>query len=256
VGKLLILAPAAIASVAASRGAGAGNLLSPSPKEVWQDSAAGSPATLDLDLGELTGVDTVFLGHVTPPAAGSSWTITGGVTGYAELTLKAAGALRAVDAAGRVPATSHALWTGPAAAVRYLRISVTQPAGEAPLAAGVVMAGAAFVPIFNQEWGAGRRPIDLSSVTQLPDGGFAVVEGARKRAYAWTLGDLSSAEVDRLDAMFEDRGESRPVLVVEDPAATVGQRNRIHYGLFRGLRAFERRNPAQTRWEMSMEEWA
>ncbi len=254
-GKLLILAPLGIAAIAVSRGSGGTNLATPSPREVWLDSAVGSAATLDIDLGALGSVNTVFLGHVTPPAAGATWTISGGVAGYAETVLKAAGALRAVDSAGQAPLTSHALWNGATAAIRYLRISVTQPAGQTPLAIGNVMAGLAFRPALGHEWGAGRRLIDTASVSALSDGGFAIVEGVRKRAYSWTFGDLSSAEVDVLDEMQGDRGESRPILVVEDPDATVGQLKRIHYGKFTSLRAFERRNPAQTRWEMSMEEW-
>jgi hypothetical protein len=97
--------------------------------------------------------------------------------------------------------------------------------------------------------------IDSGTVAQLPDGGFATVEGARKRSFGWTLGDLSPAEADELEELLLDHGETIPLLVVEDPAATTGQRNRIHYGLFTGLRAYERRNPAQTRWEFLFEEW-
>lgn len=252
--NILILAPATIAAIAVSRGTGVANLLTPSPKEVWLDSAVGSVANIDIDLGAVIPVDTVLLGHVIPPSSTATWTITGGAASYTTTTLKASGLLRAVDAA-EAPAMSHGFWTGASASIRYLRLAVTQSAGAAALSAGVVLAGAKFQPTRNQEWGAGRRVIDSGSVSPLPDGGFAVIEGARKGSYAWTLGDLTLAEVDVLYALQLDRGESKPVLVVEDPDATTGQRNRIHYGLLRSLRAFERRNPAQTRWEFSMEEW-
>lgn len=253
--NLLMLAPTPIILVSASSGSGASNLLTPSPKEVWADTATGT-ASFSIDFGATVTLDTLFLGHILPPAAGATWVCYGGIAGAFEINVFNTLPLRAVDSAGQFPAMSHALWRGSPVNVRYLSLQITQPAGSPTLTAGVLMAGKAFVPLLNQEWGAGRRVIDTGSVSPLVDGGFAVVEGARKAGYAWTLGDLSSAEVDTLYALQLDRGESRPLLVVEDPAATTGQRNRIHYGLLRSLRAFERRNPVQTRWELSMEEWA
>ena len=254
-GNILILSPSPVSAVAASRGTGAANLLKDDPKEVWADSAVSTAANIDVDLGSVTSIDTVFLGYVTPPAAGASWTITGGAAGYTDTVVKAGGALRAIDSTGQSPALSHAFWHGAAVNVRYLRLAVTQPAGSAALTAGVVMAGAAFVPVWNNEWGGGRRVIDSSAVTGLPSGGFAIVDGARKGSYTWTLGDLTEAEVDTLYAMQLDRGASKPLLVVEDPGATTGQRNRIHYGLLTSLQQFERRNAKQTKWAFSLEEW-
>ena len=109
--------------------------------------------------------------------------------------------------------------------MRYIRISVTQPAGNAVLSAGVVMVGAAWRPTFNMELGHGRRVIDTGSATSLADGGFATVDGARKRQFNWTLGDLSIAETDALEELALKHGQTLPLLVVEDPAATVGQFN-------------------------------
>lgn len=253
--NILILKPTPISAIAASRGAIAANLLTSDPKEVWVDTADGSVVNIDIDFGVAVPIDTVFLGFVSPPAAGAVWTITGGVAAYTTLTLKASGALRSIDATGQSPTLSHAFWAGTSQTVRYLRLALTQTASAGALNAGIVMAGKAFTPTYNKEWGAGRRVIDTGSATGLPSGGFATVEGARKRAYAWTLGDLSTDEIDALEAIALDRGETLPVLVVEDPAATTGQRNRIHYGLFQGLRQFDRRNVKQTRWEFLIEEW-
>lgn len=254
-GNILILSPQPISAIAASRGTGIANLLTPDPKEVWLDSAVGTAANIDIDMGSVVAVDTVLLGHVSPPAGGASWAITGGAAGYTDQVIKADGALRAIDSAGLSPTMSHGFWHGTQAYVRYLRLAITQPAGSEPLSAGVVMAGSAFLPTYNKEWGAGRRVIDTGSVTSLPSGGFAIVEGARKGGYSWTLGDLTDAEVDVLYAYQLSRGETRPFLVVEDPAATTGQRYRIHYGLLTSLRPYERRNPKQTRWEFTVEEW-
>lgn len=253
--NILLLSPLPIAAIAASRGSGVANLLTRSPKEVWADSAVATAATIDIDLGAPVSIDTVHLGAVSPPGAAASWTITGGTSGYADAVIKAAGPLRAVDTATRAPARTHALWTGSAVTVRYLRLSLTQPTGLAPLRAGTVMVGRAWRPAFNMEFGAGRRVIDTGTVAVLPDGGFATIDGARKREFGWTLGDLSVAETDALEELLLDHGESVPLLVVEDPAATTGQAARIHYGLFVGLTAFDRANPAQTKWQFKFEEW-
>lgn len=253
--NILILSPAKIAAIATSRGTGDQNLLTPHPKEVWVDNAVGSAATISIDLGAARAVDTIFLGHVLPPAAGATWSITGGVAGYAETTIAATAPLRVPDVAGRFPALSHAFWRGASVTIRYVRISVTQPAGSAPLSIGVVQLGRAFVPTFNKEWGAGRRPIDTGTVTPVSDGGFAVVEGVRKSAYYWTLGDLGDAELAQLNELALDRGSSRPLVVAEDPAITTGLRRRLHYGLFGQFKQFERQTPGRTRWELSIEEW-
>ena len=252
--NVLILPVQPIAAIAASRGTGAANLATPDPKEVWKDSASGSAANIDIDLGAVRTVDTVFLGHVLAPLAGTTWAIDGGVSDYGTV-IKPSGALRVADAADQVPAMSHALWRGDPVELRYLRIWLGHPSGNPPLSAGVVMAGAAFVPTWNKEWGAGRRVIDMSSVTPLPGGGFAIGRSARKGAYSFSLGDLTDAETDTLYALQLELGESAPVLVVEDPEESVGLRGRIHYSKFVSLRAYERRNPAQTRWDLSVEEW-
>lgn len=244
-----------IAAISASRGSGVANLLTRSPKEVWADSASGSDVNIDLDLGATMAIDTIYLGYVSPPAAGATWSIIGGVGSPYEQMVKASGALRAVDTASRAPARTHALWTGGVVNVRYLHLTVSQPAGSPALSAGIVMVGRAWRPQFNMEFGAGRRVIDTGTVAALPDGGFGTMEGARKREFNMTLGDLSRNEADALEELLLDHGESIPLVLVEDPDATTGQRARIHYGLFVGLKAFERKNAAQTSWQLTFEEW-
>ena len=253
--NILILAPLAISAVATTRGSGAANLMTPDPKEVWVDSASGGAVQVDIDLGSVQSIDTVFLGHLLNAASAATWQITGGVAGYTQTVLLAASPLRAVDSTTGPSQLSHAFWTGVAAMLRYLRITLTLPAGSAPLSAGVLCIGKAFVPTFNKEWGAGRGVLDSSSVTALPSGGYAIVEGARKGSYTFTLGDLAQAEVDQLYEIQMACGESRPVLVVEDPARSVGQVHRMHYGIFRSLRKYERRSVNRTRWELNIDQW-
>jgi hypothetical protein len=244
-----------IPAIVASRGSGAANLLSADPKEVWADSAVGSAATIDIDLGGVHPLNSVFLGYIHGADPAASWTITGGVAAYAEMVLKAAGPLRVPDVAGELLAISHGLWFGADASVRYLRLSITQPEGSPALMAGVLLVGHAFQPDFNREWGSGRRPIDTGTATPLPGGGFGIAEGARKLGFTWTFGDLGEADVLALEDIALACGETRPLLVVEDPAPSAGLRRRIHYGLFEKFKAFERRNRVQTRWELGIEQW-
>lgn len=252
--KLIIMSPMPIAAIGASRGTGAQNLSTVDPKEVWRDDAIGAECYITIDLGSVKSIDTVLLGFVTDPADSAVFRVSGGLTEYGEFAIQEATPLRAPDTIGIRSGTSHALWHGAAVDARYVSMGIIQPSGL-PISAGIAMVGKAFRPALGQEWGAGRRPIDTGSVTPLLSGGFAIVEGARKRHLNFTLGDLSEAEVDQLEALALDRGESRPVLIVENVDRTPGLRQRIHYGLFERWRAFERRNRKQTRWEIGLEEW-
>jgi hypothetical protein len=254
--NILITEPTPIAAVTASRGTGAANLLSADPREVWLDNGVGAPMTIDIDLGVERIIDTVFLGCMFAADPAATWAISAGLTGYADQLIMDVQALRALDRNWQRRAMSHALWFGAEQLVRYLRITITQPVGAAPLAIGRLLVGDGFQPRWNKEWGSGRTVKDTSTITRLPSGGVAVGEGARYGGYSWTLGDLSDDETDRLYELQLSVGESRPILVVEDPARTAGLRNRIHYGALTGLRTFERRNQAQTSWQMSVDDWA
>jgi hypothetical protein len=251
--SLLIVEPLPIAAVTSSRGTGAANLVTPDPKEVWADSASGSAATLTVDLGAVRTIDTIFLGHVRPPAAGATWGIS--VSGAGDATPQPVTALRVPDVAESFSIMSHALWYGAPVAARIVTLTVQQPAGSPPLTAGSLVIGRAFVSEFGQEWGAGRQPIDTGTATALPSGGFAIVEGVRKRRFGWTFGDLSVDEADRLELIALALGETKPGLVVEDADRTTGLLARIRYGKFDRWRAPERRNRRQTRWEISIEDW-
>ena len=251
--KLLIIPPMPVMSAAVSRGTGVGNLLTADPKEVWADVAAGT-STFTIDLGSVRSIDTILLGYVRQPGAAATWSITGGVASAAEQVIVPSSPLRVPDVMDDFAISTHALWHGTAVTVQYLSIVVNQPTGAA-LTAGVLLVGKAFVAELGQEWGSGRQPIDTGTATPLPSGGFAIVEGARKRHFTWTFGDLTQDEAERIELIALDRGETAPILVVEDAARTAGLRSRIHYGRFRRWTAFERKNRRQTRWELGVEEW-
>jgi len=253
--NILIMVPTAIANIGASRGDGIANLLRPDPREIWQDSAVGSAAVIDIDLGSPQVIDTVYLGCVWWATWGATWAISGGLSAADEVMMSPMTTLRVPERAGRTSAFSHAFWTGAEAYIRHLRITIMQTDGERPIAVGALMAGQAWQPNWNMEIGSGRAVKDTGSITRLPSGGVSIVEGARFGSFKFTLGVLTDDEVDYLYDLQLDRGETRRLLVVEDPARTAGLRSRLHYGALTSLRAFERRDPAQTKWEATVEDW-
>lgn len=252
--RLLIVPPLPIAAIAASRGSGAGNLATRDPKEAWVDDASGSGVTLQVDLGVVQVIDTIFVGYLRGAAPQATWSLAAGVAA-ADTQIQVNTELRVPDVAGDFAPVSHALWRAAPVAVRHLAITMTQPAGWPALTAGVLVVGRAFQPALGREWGFGRQPVDTGSVTPLASGGFGIVEGARKRLLTWTFGDLSEDETDWLERIGLDLGESAPGLVIEDDERRAGMVSRLHYGLFKRWRPFERRNRAQTRWEVAIEEW-
>ena len=216
----LIVSPLPIAAIAASRGSGVANLNTVDPREVWVDSEAGT-VSFTVDLGGPREVDTVWLGFVSPPRADATWSITGGINSGAEATLLVNDTLRVPDVAGRFAQSTSALWYGAAVVMRQLVVTVRQPAGM-PLTIGRLIVGRAFAPELGKEWGSGRQPIDSGTATTLPTGGYAAVEGAKRRYFGWTFGDLGGDDVDELEAIALDHGETLPVLVVDDPRRTRG----------------------------------
>ncbi len=252
---LIIVEPLAISAIAADRGTGADNLLLADPGDAWVDGAGAGPATLEVDLGAVRTIDTLFLGYCLPLPAAATWTIRGGTASATEQVLQAESQMRVVDSATRTPDRSHALWHGASAVVRYLSIEVEQAAGFDPLSIGALVVGQAFAPTLGREWGSGRGVVDTGSTTANRSGGFTIEQGVRKGTYSWPFGDLTSAEADALYEIQLEVGDTNPILVVEDPDRTVGQLHRIHYARFKSLKEYKRRNPAQTRWEFEIEQW-
>jgi hypothetical protein len=253
VGNILVLNPLAPSAVAASRGTSPLNLLTPDPKEVWQDAApTGAAVQLDIDLGAVVDWDTIFLGF-TNAAVAATWSASYGAASYTTTNLFAATALRAADSIGP---RHHAFYTGPVKNGRFIRLNVTQPAGSAALFAGVVMVGTGMRPTWNRDWGPSRGLLDMSNRTRLLGGGFGIAKGARKTTLQWILGELTDAEVRAYWALAKKVGESDPIVVCEDPEAVAGMNEGLVYGLFDRFEPYERQDPDQTKWGLSVEEWA
>jgi hypothetical protein len=254
--NMIIVKPLTPSAVTASGFSGATNLLTPDPKEVAVLSGTGGQF-IDIDLGATTSIDSFFLGFHTYPAGGWVDTISGGAGSYTTTSFFSGtvGNIRATSDVSSPP-RRHFFTRLPApVSARYVRIAVNSLDGLSGYSIGVLAVGLAFQPTYNREWGSGRSIIDTGVREPLLSGGFGIGEGVRKAGYRWTLGDLSDAEVATLYDLALDRGETRATLFVEDPDATTGLNERIHYGLFERFEPYERMNPSQTRWALSMQEW-
>lgn len=244
-----IIAPLAIAGVVASDGTGASNLLTPSPREVWRAAAVGE-SIIDVDFGASVSIDTIFLGF-TNATADATWAI-------ATMTSLGGAGLGVVRPTGalRVPGATGARQYGYArlaepVSTRYLRITVTQIGGSSPFHAGVLVVGNTIERPY--EYRAGRVALDLSKKTELVDGGFGISKGAIVSSFRFTLSGLSDEQVEELWQIVMAIGESAPLLIVEGHDSI--RASQLHYGLFQRLEPYEREEPEDTRWGLSIRDW-
>jgi len=226
---------------------GAPLLATPDPKEAAV--ATGGGGTIDIDLGAVQLIDTLFLGY-TNAAAGSTATVRYGTGGPSE---QDGGTIAAAESDAIEPRRHFLRMFDTPFSARFLRISGNFAVGTV---VGTVAAGRAFRPTYGQEYGGGRAVTDTGTVSRLFGGGFSIDEGARAGSWAWTLGDLTGDEVRALYALQLDRGSSRSVLVIEDPDAGPGLNERIHWSLFSRLDRYERLDPLNTKWGFQVDDWA
>jgi len=225
--NLLVMRPIQPVSSSLTQGTATGiaNLLTPDPKEVVSCNA-GAGVGYGLDLGAIYSIDSMFLGHLNNYGSAADLEFVTGVAAHNETVRLDANYLAEwiAPSARSIPRRRHAFWRAAAPFnARYVMVRGTF-AGTTPVTLGVFGVGLAFQPTYNQEWGAGRQPLDTSGITELRSGGFGIDSGGKKAAYTWTLGDLTDIEVQSAWSMFEDAGNSSPIIVVEDPdspAATI-----------------------------------
>jgi hypothetical protein len=243
---MIILKPEPITAISA----GAENLLTPSPKEIFVCSGAPADA-VDIDLGGAKDIDTIFLGFTNASATANAtielYKGTGFGSGY---TFVQQQALASPDALG----APHALMQLVAAVnSRYFRITLVKGTGPT-LQAGILMLGKRFQS--PHERGGGRQLIDTGTKELLPDGGVGGEDGVILSALKWRFPGLSDAMRRQLWAIAYGRGERKPILVVEEADTEAASANeRIHYGTFDRFESYERRDPNDTSWALSMTEW-
>ena len=241
------------------------NLLDPQPKVVLGSQAAGAAPynlRIDIDFGADTSFDTLAV-MFTNLSAAATWTIFAAPAAAGSLTETGPNTLvtGAFGQAPQVPGRRrHALWTGSAISRRWVRIYLTEPTLQSPavIRCGLVLIGARWQPsdaFRNYDLGSGRGIEDQSIIRTLAGGESHAEEGAKVPIWSAVWSGLEHAEMRALWAIVAERGTSRPVLVVEDPTATAGQNEAMHYGLLTNIQQpFERTQADKTRIELRVRE--
>lgn len=236
--------PASVVPDQSSAGSGLANLLTPSPREAFAAAAAGA-ATITIDLGSAKPVDTFLLGFTNATAADT-------------VAIQAGGGLPQVFAGNfahsyrRAPLRHAVARLAAPVQTRFVRFTATT---AVPLVAGVVAAGLSIVPASGYEWGSGRPIYDTGRAERLLGGGFGIQPGAVAGGVQWSMIALTDEERDRLYALSLEVGGWNTVLVVEDPDATPALNERVHWGLLTKLEPFERQQPGESKWTMSVQDW-
>lgn len=83
-------------------------------------------------------------------------------------------------------------------------------------------------------------------------GGVAVRRGERLRTLSWTWGRLTDAEIDTLDAIIGETGETSP-LVTWAELADAGAWRRVAFGYLEGLTQWTPITTGETEWELRFE---
>lgn len=245
---MTLVEPLQIKAIQAS-GLAADNLLTPDPKEVW--SAANTNSTnIFLDLGEDVDFDTLFLGFSnaddgatvrvfeTDALAGS---IINNISPTEDFRMQSGG-----------PRYHHYQTFDNMVTARYLRLLIGQGNSAVPINIGTIVVGKRLV--LPYEYRSGRRPIDLSQITETISGGYGIDRRAIKSSFRFTLAGINDVDLQKLWALVSQVGQSGPLIGVEghegDP-----RYDQLHYGLFGTLEPYEREDAQDTRWGLVINDW-
>ena len=237
-----------ISQIKSSRAGEVGYLLTPDPKEIWIANDSGD-TTITVDLGSPQPVDTVFLGFTNLPAGATFILDTTETYSGGALVRRAGPAPIRIE--GGADGRFHGLIRWPAPITErywWLRLyGLTEP-----LQAGALMFGARLEQPY--EFKSGRRLIDLSDRVELAGGGFGFGEGAVKSSFKATVADLADDELAKLFSIAKSGGNRSPVLAIEGGDSAIDH-DQVHYGVFDRFEAYERENPRDTRWSLSVQDW-
>ena len=223
------------------------NLVDAQPKTVCQSVASANTQRkffrIRVDLGANTPVDTVAVLFMNfcraptmevyaAPAVGGNFDDQPG-------NLVFTGTVAAARTS--LTLSNHGLATFSSVSRRYVSIYFNDDrvAGEV-IGAGVVCLGQSLTPAHNFELGSGRKVEDQSISRILPGGETATERGGTTPLWRGTWSNLTEAELNFVWSLLLEVGTGAPVLVIEDPDRTTGQRERIHYGQLTGLDFTER----------------
>lgn len=246
-----IIRPLIISAISTNTGVSSiANVLTTSPREVWVSDAAVGSVTIYFDLGSPQSFDTVYVGNHNLPANATFSFGSTTAMGVAPVAWLASGAIRLPNADG--PRYQSVFASGLTAPARYFCMYIEYSPAQI-VQIGTLVIGQSFRHPYA--YPAGRQLIDTSRRADLVDGGFGVEDGAVKSAFKWRFTDLTDARRDALWTLISNRGIRRPVIVIEDVSVTPPPEPSVHYGLFDKFEAWERANPVDTIWALSMTEW-
>ena len=244
-----IIRPLTIAAVAVNIGeTSKGNLLTPSPREVWVTPSTTS-LVIDIDLGSIQSFDTIYLGGHNLPAD-AHWICGPSSALGADVSWESSGMARLPGAEG--PRYQLIMARATTAPSRYLRLYLTFDTAQACEFGALVVGQSLRHPY---AYSSGRQLIDTTRRSDLFDGGFGVEEGVIKSSFKWRFVDLDATKRDALWSLVSNRGINKPVVVIEDVSAAPPPEASVHYGLFDKFEAWERANATDTVWALSMTEW-
>lgn len=227
---------------------GQANLLTPSPREIF--AGQGTSLILVADLGAPTLFDCIYIGGLLPQPLTNcvSYRCSDSATLIPESNQE-----HIANLPGSVtPRRQVVVRRQQPEISRYVAIAISQP-GVAAIEIGALCVGLSWSHPYA--YGSGRQLIDTTRRTDLIDGGFGLEPGVRKAAYRWRFIDLSDAEVDALWDATYGAGQGVPVVVIEDASVNPPPDRSVHYGLLDRFEAYERSNPNDTSWGMSLTEW-
>lgn len=226
-------------------------MTTPDPKEAARIVSTG--ASITLDFGAPVTADSAFIGWTTGLA--TTEYVVGTNSGNPNDGITERIAYGGMGDFGRGMTPNHVFQRASTPQTsRYWQFQFG--AQVVDYSVGVISMGFAWQAEWGHEWGAGRTIEDTGSSERLFGGGWATDDGVAASGYQWTFGDLQPVEVDKLYAIVKDRRTTRSLLVVEDPEQTDGLNERLHWGLFRKLDAYERLDPQNTKWSLQIGDWA
>ncbi|WJY18669.1 hypothetical protein QQS45_13870 [Alteriqipengyuania flavescens] len=209
-----------------------------------------SDCEIHVDLGAVQPIDTIFVGHTNIADNSGIKVFRAGAFQGEGLEQLANGPLTQ-DTLARL---AHGIYQMPAPVdCRYLRIQIDHYGAGPAVKVGSLLVGKRFEHVY--EYKSGRRPIDLSERVDRSGGGFGFGFGAVKSSFRFTFSDLSDSELDALWDLVMRAGSHQPVVVIEGGINASPTAAQIHYCVFDRFEAFEREDPAATRWSLTVEDW-
>ncbi len=236
------------------------NIFDPQPKTIVQTNVQASGAfsyQIDFDFGSDRSIDLIAVLFANA-SANATWQL------FSTTSAQGAGLLSAnsivSEAFGISPtvktARRHAVWAGASRTMRFCRVLISEPAGAANrvINFGNLIIGARVPLEWNFELGSGRKIEDQSIARTLPGGETAIERGGRTPLWRATWSNITDTEMRGVWSLLNDIGTGSPLLMIEDPDATAGQNERIHYGLLTGLDFFERVQEDKQRIDLTIRE--